>query len=730
MIAHAARLSFGLLLIVSAATLAVSAQGAGPGSCREAPEFYERADYTIRRVRIDTPLSWLTGVERSIDDLLASLPISEGARFKKEDYQSGFLELSRRFPELRVSRNSRLAIRLERPSLELCDSASRTLDVVYHVYTLGFAPYLSRVFERKNDELSRSVIETPGTRRLARYFLQPFIGYDPSRRFYGGGSLSIGTSGRGRQGRQGRPDAPYGNLLDRINVSGFGSSASAQIRLDASGARDFASGSIAHSEWDLRYLYSNEPGRSFEINQGLLSAQIFAATHPRGDREVVLRFGGAIEGGHKQTDLRPTDLQSSDLASTRYGALKVFLGASMRSGAHAFKGSYGLKLGQAGDRFRVDFVKQIFDVAYQARVLPHDHRPVSVDARFTAGVIHQVNQLPAAERFFGGNIEQHFTSSDSWTIGSGPFIRSFPQNGLTRVAGVHTVGGDRFFSANLTMAATVWGIPLIPPVVLEDPELGPAFELAMSAAESSLQNDYVSGSRRFREIAARVRAIPTRLDEVAQTLARVEGQRPSTQIRDQVAECRIELETVAETTRATIQDLDTDRAKTADVRKLAVGFPTRTPPIASYLEDLTVELATLRGLLDQVMAAEVDNRIESLAILRRTIASEFQAFEKSVDFEDAARRAQREMRYPRRVINDLMREANLIAISPVVVFDAARIWQRGTGSGDTRYGVGGGVRVSIVSFDITAGYAWNVSRLPGERRGAWLVTLELSNLFR
>jgi hypothetical protein len=77
-----------------------------------------------------------------------------------------------------------------------------------------------------------------------------------------------------------------------------------------------------------------------------------------------------------------------------------------------------------------------------------------------------------------------------------------------------------------------------------------------------------------------------------------------------------------------------------------------------------------------------------------------------------------------------MREANLIGISPVLLLDAARIWQRGMGSGDTRYGLGGGVRMSIVSFDITAGYAWNLGRLPGERRGAWIVKFELSNLFR
>ena len=37
-------------------------------------------------------------------------------------------------------------------------------------------------------------------------------------------------------------------------------------------------------------------------------------------------------------------LQSSDLASARYGALKAFIGASMRSGPHAFKASYGLQL--------------------------------------------------------------------------------------------------------------------------------------------------------------------------------------------------------------------------------------------------------------------------------------------------------------------------------------------------------------------------------------------------
>ena len=54
-----------------------------------------------------------------------------------------------------------------------------------------------------------------------------------------------------------------------------------------------------------------------------------------------------------------------------------------------------------------------------------------------------------------------------------------------------------------------------------------------------------------------------------------------------------------------------------------------------------------------------------------------------------------------------MNDLNVVSISAAGVFDAPRIWPNGDG---TRYGVGSGIRFSLLNFNTTAGYAFNVNR--------------------
>jgi hypothetical protein len=91
-------------------------------------------------------------------------------------------------------------------------------------------------------------------------------------------------------------------------------------------------------------------------------------------------------------------------------------------------------------------------------------------------------------------------------------------------------------------------------------------------------------------------------------------------------------------------------------------------------------------------------------------------------------RAARDVAYTGRVLDVTFREMSLFSVSPVFVFDAARIGPA-AGAG-TRYGVGGGVRISIVSMDVTAGYAHNPARRPWEPRGAFFFSLDVADLFR
>jgi hypothetical protein len=492
--------------------------------------------------------------------------------------------------------------------------------------------------------------------------------------------------------------------------------------------RDYNDGAIRHLAYQFRYSYSDLPGSTIKFKEGSGLAQLSLATRAFGAHELILRFGGLIEGGNKRTNLDQRVLPAGALADSGYGSIKTFIGGTMRLGTNAIKGSYGLQLGRANKGGGLDYVKQVLDTAANFHYLVTDHRPITLDLQFTAGAIHTRRRLPVAERFFGGNAAQSFVAGDDWTIRSSPFIRSFSQNSFPgTTAGIP--GADRFFSTNVTLAATVWGKPLVPREILAEPDFPGLVELEFSAAESSLRNEYLSSSPEFRKVAERVKPLSEVLAAISQELDRLGQLNPGQDIIDQISSCGTDFKIVNDAVEAIKKDLESGTPKTADIRKLVVGFPTKRPPITSYVSDLADDLDTLKD----IPALPTPNRIESLMNdLRdrgKEMADAFVALDQSVTAQQVAQKAHTDMQYPRRVFDQLTREANLVAVSPVGIFDAARLWQNGRPTA-VRYAVGGGLRLSIVSLDVTTGYAWNPNRRPGERRGALVFSMEVSNLFR
>jgi len=95
-------------------------------------------------------------------------------------------------------------------------------------------------------------------------------------------------------------------------------------------------------------------------------------------------------------------------------------------------------------------------------------------------------------------------------------------------------------------------------------------------------------------------------------------------------------------------------------------------------------------------------------------------------------RAKTEFKLPKRAIDAFTNEMNLMSISPLVIFDAARIGpQLSSAAGGLRYGIGGGVRFGLashVNFDI--GYAVNPNPKPWEGRGAFFFSMRFLELIR
>src|SRR5262249_6056915 len=161
-----------------------------------------------------------------------------------------------------------------------------------------------------------------------------------------------------------------------------GSSSSAAADLGLVGTRDFSENLINHVEWRLGYHYANLPSDTVRLKEGTLLAQFFAGTRTLGQRNLALRFGASVEGGNRQSGLAESlgaQPPADELAQSRYGAIKLYLGATMNSGRQAAKASYGFQLGNASDGDRLDYVKHIFDAAYATRFLPREHRPLRIE---------------------------------------------------------------------------------------------------------------------------------------------------------------------------------------------------------------------------------------------------------------------------------------------------------------------------------------------------------------
>src|SRR4029077_18425211 len=112
-----------------------------------------------------------------------------------------------------------------------------------------------------------------------------------------------------------------------------------------------------------------------------------------------------------------------------------------------------------------------------------------------------------------------------------------------------------------------------------------------------------------------------------------------------------------------------------------------------------------------------------LSVLRKSIDEAVQATQIHARASD---KAKKDMAVGSRTIRTLFHEANLISLSPTLVFDAASIGPAVPGKPSTRYGVGGGARFTILStLRLTFGYAVNLQRQAGEGPGALFASMEI-----
>ena len=839
-------------------------------TCALGSDHYERAGFSVKAIEIETPIDFVGVVRRPLEAKLAASQTSLasqgkglkiGEKFSNLGYTELLADLTNRIGTLEEAERFKLVGTV--PSLESCDEQNKTLSVVYWVVTSGPISYLAGIFEKRNDRVTRELAPGAFSKLVGKLLPKPFAGYNRSR------SIFAGT------------DAAYqftNELINKVDLSASGSGSSATGDFALAGAKDFKTGLLSHVEWRGGYRYSNIPSDAVRLKEATLLGQLFAATRPLGSHDLILRFGSSIEGGNRQSDLDQTLLTPEALANSGYGAAKMYVGGTLNLGRQSWTGTYALQIGANRRAFRADYVKQIVDTSYSVRFLPREHMPLRIDAQFNAGHISSAaGGVPLTERFFGGNSTREFIQGDDWLIRSTPFIRSIPQNRLSRIGAGLPIGGEKFFSANLTLAQTVWAKPAIPSEILRDVRVKQALGGQLAGSRLFAVTSYLNETRQFLDLKQRLK---TETDSVLKDIQRdLQAVNPDT-VGIDLEEFGNEIESVRDRIAEREKDEDTGEVKPsplefAQIRSLAVGFNSKPEtsrvggliqtinddiltPLAEAgateihdrlkadsvrletsrqtiergyqeianlaaanpqelvqaqapLNQVGVQLDQLITILDQVedqalqlpqntkdelqdaidrarsyvvtakasteaaagddadiaknnlqllaigfgavapaMLAEVNRYINELQtpLAKAGLSSQGQSllsaarelpeFQrqikqglKRVTVSEIEQKANQDVAYTARILDVTFRELNLIAISPVAMFDVARISSRSvSGFGGTRYGIGGGLRLSIVSLDLTAGYSWNPNRRNGEGRGAFVFSLDVSDLFR
>ncbi|HEX5885998.1 MAG TPA: hypothetical protein VFY67_15750, partial [Pyrinomonadaceae bacterium] len=163
-----------------------------------------------------------------------------------------------------------------------------------------------------------------------------------------------------------------------------------------------------------------------------------------------------------------------------------------------------------------------------------------------------------------------------------------------------------------------------------------------------------------------------------------------------------------------------------DLERLNVGFG----GLLAYVTGLRESIRDLcRPLLDRGLAAvvtQLDADVSEAVMIQKNVKAAYG----KLRVPKAEAKANETVTYVGRVLEVFFREANLVAVSPVVMFDAARL--RVLDAPDTkrfRYGIGAGMRFSLINVDFTAGYSFNPNRRPIEPRGAFVLRMDINDLF-
>jgi hypothetical protein len=668
-------------------------------------DFLELREYLVAKIRFETPFDFLKSVSNLLASAKARLPQKEGELFRDGDVSAGTREieniLRQNAPAIGLPVNITVAIAY----LENCNAQSspKKLDVLYRVYTSRIPYFFSRAYESRVAETKDSA-EAAGMTRHQRFRLLPNAGFEPERKLFAGGEFEVQKLG----------------AIERLALSGEGSSESTFADANVEGTWSPGRPWLRQLFWRSGYSYSDDPSTAGRLkkSRGFLHAS--ALLRDLGQEGPTLRAGMEIEGGNQGSRFDPTALSPELLSGSDYIAMKLFAGMTWRGRRQSMSLSYGLALADVGDGFGSGFRKHVGDFAYRVVILPRPHTPHELELRFAAGGIQNLGGVPVSDRFYGGGQDDNFLTGSEWTIRANPVIRSFGRNSLSRTdAGSGPpIGGDRFAAFNLTYAPTIWKRPLVPEELVTNQEFHNILEGQLNSAETTLALEYESRDpaiRRALEMKSELQAMRKSLLATQSLFSDAESQgKISPELEDRFLDCFSEVELMATSDMDAILEHKTSSAGTTLTKLVRKG---------GALDGLFGCEQSLRPVFGTSLQPHMTALKQAQGRIQPVLAQ--------VDVARAAHKAESDMKFARGVLNTFLYEINLASIAPVFLYDAAWIGPQSARSGNgVRHGVGAGLRFSLASVArFTAAYSFNPNPKIGEKRGAFVLSLDVVDLF-
>ena len=671
--------------------------------------------YVVRSIKLEAPLDIFHLANRTVS--LNQLPLKaqrvtngnivEKGEFDNVAFATSGTAISNEING-KMGSNVRLQFAVVLPELANCDDAAHTLDAVFKVYNVNVPASLAQPLDLLGGPPIQSSSNSNQGSLLQSLAPQLTAGYDTKRHFYAGGKATYQSS--------------PGGLFDTMIIEGSGSSTSTLFRGSLKGSRNWKRGPVQRADWAATYSLSDLPSTSFQLQENKVTGRFSGNSPALMGQALVLYFGAAIDAGNQHSN-GAAPVPFNVILQSQVGNLKGYLGTAWSHGPNILQASYGIQAGKSTPGVQVDYLKHLLYATDSLRLLPRDHRPLTLDMQLGAGRITGDGAVPLAERFFGGNLRRDFIAGDTWRIPTDPYIRSFPTNSLS-ITAPGAVGGTNFFSVNATLSYALWGKPLVPAEIL--PEIEPKLNAQLATFQNALRDSYVADLPDFKSLETDLSGHRAELAQLRTRLEVLKSQPGiSQEISDQVDVVLGDLDEVDSST-AALGKRDAAADPVGPVLLLlsnASGIG-QLITLADDLKDMEALLATA-GMSGQ----QADFQARETAI--RNLQTSFLARFNAINQTAATARAKADLNFSRSVLSQLLHALNIYSIAPAVLLDAARLGpEPGPGQSGTRYGVGPAVKLSLLNVDLTLGYSVNPSPHPGERRGAPVISFEISNIFR